>query len=51
MDPSWDNFRKVIRRHEEITQSINLSLHHLSIKFRDFKKALDNLTISKNKEK
>jgi hypothetical protein len=50
MEPSWNNFKQVLRRHEEITQSNNSTLRYLSSKFGDLEQALANLTISKNQE-
>jgi hypothetical protein len=50
MDPSWNDFMQVLKRHDEIAQSNNPSLHHLLIKFGDFEQALASLTISKNQE-
>ena len=50
MEPSWNDSRQVLRRHEEITQSNGSTLHHLSRKFGDFEQALANLTISKDQE-
>jgi hypothetical protein len=50
MEPSWGDFKKVLRHHEEITQANSSTLHQLSSKFGDFEQALANLSIAKNQD-
>jgi hypothetical protein len=50
MEPSYNDFRQVLRRHEEIAQSNSLTLHHLSSRFWDFEQAPTNLAILRNQE-
>jgi hypothetical protein len=50
MKPSWNDFKKVLRWHEEISQSNSSNLHPLSNKFGDFDQALADMIISKNEE-
>lgn len=48
MEPSCGDFKKVLGRHEKITQANSSALHQLSSKFGDFEQALANLSIAKN---